>query len=162
MVNYAPVYVSVQRMRTGAGVAAGVGICPARGALEKPASLKVLFLGDNGHHRPAERFRQLQPVLAARGIDLTYTDKVDALDPEDARTATTACIVYANIDQDHAGAGEGPARLRRRRQGVRPAPLRVVLLPQLAEVHRAGRRPVPAARHRHVPHDRRRSRTTRS
>src|SRR5215467_961030 len=46
-----------------------------------PAPIKILFLGDKGHHRPAERFRQIQPVLAARGIDLTYTDKVEALNP---------------------------------------------------------------------------------
>ena len=40
------------------------------------APVKVLFLGDNGHHRPADRFAQLQPVLAPRGIELVYTDKV--------------------------------------------------------------------------------------
>ena len=27
-------------------------------------ALRVLFLGDNGHHRPAERFKQLQPAMA--------------------------------------------------------------------------------------------------
>src|SRR6266542_5237943 len=43
--------------------------------VEAAPRIKVLFLGDNGHHRPAERFRQLQPVLDKRGIDLTYTDK---------------------------------------------------------------------------------------
>jgi hypothetical protein len=40
---------------------------------EEPKRLKVLFLGDNGHHQPAVRYRQLEPVLAKRGIDLTYT-----------------------------------------------------------------------------------------
>src|SRR5438105_880066 len=49
---------------------------------DEPKPLKLLFLGDNGHHKPAERFRQLQPVLAKRGIDLTYTDKVEALSPK--------------------------------------------------------------------------------
>ncbi|MEE3220854.1 MAG: hypothetical protein VX257_11340, partial [Planctomycetota bacterium] len=39
-------------------------------------SIKVLFFGDNGHHRPAERFKQLQPVLARRGINLTYTNRL--------------------------------------------------------------------------------------
>ena len=34
-------------------------------AAEEP--LRVLFLGDQGHHRPADRFAQLQPVLAGRG-----------------------------------------------------------------------------------------------
>ena len=34
---------------------------------DEPKPLKLLFLGDNGHHRPNDRFRQLQPVLAKRG-----------------------------------------------------------------------------------------------
>ncbi len=65
----------------------------ATAADEKP--IKLLFLGDNGHHKPAERFRQLQPVLAKRGIDITYTDKVDALS---AKTLAPydGLIIYAN------------------------------------------------------------------
>src|SRR5262245_13294987 len=64
------------------------------GAAE-PKPLRVLFLGDNGHHRPAERFRQLMPVLAKRGIDLTYTDRVDALNPK-VLAGYDALIIYAN------------------------------------------------------------------
>jgi putative membrane-bound dehydrogenase-like protein len=59
--------------------------------------LKVLFLGDDGHHRPADRFAQLQPVLASRGIELVYTDKVADLDPA-VLSAYDALAVYANID----------------------------------------------------------------
>src|SRR5690349_3588834 len=62
---------------------------------EAPTPIKVLFLGDDGHHRPAERFRQLQPVLAKRGIDLTYTDKVSALSPQ-VLGPYDGLIVYAN------------------------------------------------------------------
>jgi putative membrane-bound dehydrogenase-like protein len=65
---------------------------------ERAKPLKILFLGDNGHHRPAERFRQLQPVLEKRGIDLTYTDKVEALDPK-VLAGYDGLIVYANIDR---------------------------------------------------------------
>ncbi|NDC54247.1 MAG: glycosyl hydrolase, partial [Planctomycetia bacterium] len=61
------------------------------------APLKVLFLGDNGHHRPAERFAQLQPGLAPRGIELVYTEKVSDLDPQ-VLAAYDALAVYANID----------------------------------------------------------------
>src|SRR5262249_17907004 len=65
-------------------------------AAQEPAKpLKILFLGDNGHHRPAERFRQLQPILAKRGIDLTYTDKADALDAKLLATYD-GLLVYAN------------------------------------------------------------------
>lgn len=64
---------------------------------ETPKPIKILFLGDNGHHRPAERFRQLQPVLAGRGIDLTYTDRADALNPQ-TLAGYDGLIVYANVD----------------------------------------------------------------
>src|SRR5262249_20918209 len=69
--------------------------CTLLVANEPSKPIKVLFLGDNGHHRPAERFRQLQPVLAKRGIDLTYTDKVEALDPK-TLASYDGLIVYAN------------------------------------------------------------------
>src|SRR5262249_48855670 len=71
----------------------GLSYTPLAAAEPKP--IKVLFLGDNGHHKPAERFRQLEPVLAKRGIDLTYTDKVEALDPK-LLASYDGLIVYAN------------------------------------------------------------------
>ena len=46
----------------------------------------MLFLGDNGHHRPGERAQQLLPALAPNGIDLFYTDRTSDLnDAELAR-----------------------------------------------------------------------------
>jgi type 1 glutamine amidotransferase len=57
--------------------------------------LKLLFLGDNGPHRPAERFRQLQPVMKERGIELTYSDKVDDLSP-DTLGKFDGLVIYAN------------------------------------------------------------------
>src|SRR5271166_4638121 len=62
-------------------------------AEEKP--IKILFLGDNGHHKPADRFRQLQPVLAKRGIDLTYTDRVEALSAK-TLAGYDGLMIYAN------------------------------------------------------------------
>jgi uncharacterized protein len=67
----------------------------ASAAAEAP--LKVLFLGDTGHHRPAERFAQLQPVLTPRGIELVYTENLSDLDPA-VLAAYDALAVYANID----------------------------------------------------------------
>jgi uncharacterized protein len=61
------------------------------------ARLKVLFLGDQGHHQPVERYRILQPVLAAHGIDVTYTDGAAALNAA-TLGKYDALIVYANID----------------------------------------------------------------
>src|SRR6266478_4558948 len=57
--------------------------------------IKILFLGDNGHHQPAARFRQLQPVLAGRGVDLTYTDQLTALNPK-TLGGYDGLLIYAN------------------------------------------------------------------
>jgi uncharacterized protein len=66
----------------------------------KPAerALNVLFLGDKGHHRPADRAAQLIPAMAGRGITVTYTEKL-----EDLNAATLAkydaLMIYANIER---------------------------------------------------------------
>lgn len=60
--------------------------------------LKILFLGDNGHHQPALRFKQLQPVLAERGIDLDYTDKVESLNAKNLANYA-GLVIFANQDQ---------------------------------------------------------------
>ena len=58
-------------------------------------AVKILFLGDAGHHKPVERFRQLQPAFDKRGIELVYTDKLDVLD---AKTLAPydGLMIYAN------------------------------------------------------------------
>lgn len=61
----------------------------------KPAKLKVLFLGDNGHHQPSARFKQLQPVFAKRGIELTYTEKLEDLNEKNLANFD-ALMIYAN------------------------------------------------------------------
>ena len=45
---------------------------------QTPERLSVLFLGDNGHHQPTRRAKEILPVLAKNGIDLFYT-----LNPDD-------------------------------------------------------------------------------
>ena len=57
--------------------------------------IKILFLGDNGHHQPNARFRQLQPVLEKRGIELSYTDAVDSLNPK-TLARYDGLLIYAN------------------------------------------------------------------
>ncbi len=64
-------------------------------AQDAPRPLKILFLGDNDHHRPAERFRELQPALAKQNIDLVYTDKTSALDPK-ILASYDGLVIYAN------------------------------------------------------------------
>lgn len=65
---------------------------------ESLAELNVLFLGDNGHHRPKARFEQLQPVMAKRGIKLTYTEDLGDLNLPKLRTYDSLAL-YANIDR---------------------------------------------------------------
>jgi putative membrane-bound dehydrogenase-like protein len=68
---------------------------PANRTLRAP--LKVLFLGDRGHHNPADRAAQLIPVLAGRGIDLTYTERLGDLNRENLGRFD-ALVIYANIN----------------------------------------------------------------
>jgi len=63
----------------------------------EPKPLKLLFLGDNGHHKPAERYRDLVKGLDSRKIDIFYTDKADALSAKNL-AGYDGLIVYANID----------------------------------------------------------------
>ena len=86
-------------------------------AAETP--IKVLFLGDNGHHKPADRFAQLQPVLAPRGIELVYTDKLSDLDPA-VLAAYDALAVYANIDTLPANAEAAVLDFVRNGKGLVP------------------------------------------
>ena len=66
-------------------------------AAEAPPKLKLLYMGDNGHHQPAVRFKQLQPVLKKRGIDLTYSDVMADLNAVTLKSYD-GVVVYANID----------------------------------------------------------------
>src|SRR5947199_1292590 len=77
-------------------LAALLGLLLAAPAVaQAPKPLKVLFLGDTGHHRPNDRYRQLEPVFAKRAIELTYTDKAEALSDK-TLAGYDALIVYAN------------------------------------------------------------------
>ncbi|MEZ6064595.1 MAG: ThuA domain-containing protein [Planctomycetaceae bacterium] len=60
--------------------------------------LQVLFLGDNGHHRPEDRFLQLEPVLAKRGIQLTYVADPDKVLNAETLAKYDGLLLYANID----------------------------------------------------------------
>lgn len=78
--------------------AAALGGQAAWAAKAKPAPiLKVLFLGDSGHHAPHERLRQMAPSMISRGIQLVYTEDVGSLTLENLRLYD-ALLVYADID----------------------------------------------------------------
>ncbi|MEZ5326228.1 MAG: ThuA domain-containing protein [Verrucomicrobiales bacterium] len=60
--------------------------------------LEILFLGDNGHHRPHARFKQMAAAMGARGINLTYTDSADDLNV-DTLGLYDGLIIYANTTE---------------------------------------------------------------
>jgi type 1 glutamine amidotransferase len=67
-------------------------------AVTAQAELKVLFLGDQGGHRPRERFDLVAPIFARRGIQLVYTEAMTDIRLENLRQYH-ALLVYANIDE---------------------------------------------------------------
>src|SRR5882724_7445530 len=64
----------------------------------KTPRLKILFLGDNGHHTPLLRLRDVYTTFARRGIDFTYTDRLQDLTPKNLKRYD-ALFVYANIER---------------------------------------------------------------
>jgi putative membrane-bound dehydrogenase-like protein len=60
--------------------------------------IEVLFLGDQGHHRPMERVPSLMAALGPRGINFTYTDNPDDLNPENL-ALYDALMIYANWNE---------------------------------------------------------------
>lgn len=61
------------------------------------ADLRLLFMGDRGHHQPARRFQELAPVLESRGIVLQYTERMEDLNAK-TLDGYDGLILYANID----------------------------------------------------------------
>ncbi|APZ93378.1 PVC-type heme-binding CxxCH protein [Fuerstiella marisgermanici] len=62
------------------------------------ADLNLMFIGDNGPHQPARRFQELAPVLADRGIEMKYTDRMEDVNPE-TLAQFDGVVLYANIDR---------------------------------------------------------------
>src|SRR5436190_13191701 len=59
--------------------------------------LEVLFLGDKGHHVPAERFPELLKGLGPMGVNLTYTDNMADINAANL-ALYDALMIYANTD----------------------------------------------------------------
>ena len=66
--------------------------------------LEVLFLGDEGHHKPAERIPQIMEGLGPRGVNFTYTADPDCLHDETLKNFD-ALMIYANIVKTPSGEG---------------------------------------------------------
>ena len=81
-----------------------------------PRRTEILFLGDNGHHRPIERVPQLMAALGNKGINITYTDKLEDLNADNLNRYD-GLLIFANWDSiakpqekallDYVSAGHG-------------------------------------------------------
>lgn len=70
----------------------------ALGAIQSaPPPVRVLFLGDQGHHQPRARHAELAPALARQGIELEYSEDLARISPA-GLAGKDALLVYANID----------------------------------------------------------------
>lgn len=67
----------------------------SRGAA--PRRVEILFLGDNGHHRPIDRVPQLMAALGNKGINITYTDKLEDINPDNLNKYD-GLLIFANWD----------------------------------------------------------------
>jgi uncharacterized protein len=70
---------------------------PVWGQVSNPRRLEILFLGDNGHHKPIERFSEIMPALGNKGINFTYSDKLEDLNLN-YLNKFDALMIYANWD----------------------------------------------------------------
>jgi uncharacterized protein len=70
-------------------------VAAASQTVEQDGRLRVLFLGDRGHHQPEARLHQVYGELGRARIAIDYAEKVEALTPE--RLALyDVLMVYAN------------------------------------------------------------------
>jgi putative membrane-bound dehydrogenase-like protein len=82
----------------------------------KPRRTEILFLGDNGHHKPIERVPEIMAALGSKGINFTYTDKLEDLNPDNLNKYD-GLLIFANWDSipkpqekallDYLSAGHG-------------------------------------------------------
>lgn len=107
--------------------------------------IEVLFLGDKGHHKPIERVPQLMAALGPKGINITYTDDLNDLNPK-TLGKYDALMIFANWDTLPAPA-EGIAGLCCIRQGLSAHPLCFLLFQEFQRIREACRRTILAPYH---------------
>ena len=71
--------------------------CAFSASAQKARRLEVLFLGDNGHHRPIERIPWIMSALGDKGVNFTYTDQLADLNLANLNKYD-ALMIYANWD----------------------------------------------------------------
>lgn len=64
---------------------------------QKARRIEILFLGDKGHHRPIERVPSIMSALGDKGVNFTYTDKLEDINLTNLNKYD-ALMIYANWD----------------------------------------------------------------
>lgn len=59
--------------------------------------LELLFLGDNGHHKPSDRYPTLQAYLGVKGMNITYTATLKDINTSNLNKYD-GLIIFANYD----------------------------------------------------------------
>lgn len=73
---------------------------------ESARKLEVLFFGDDGHHKPLERYKILKEAVGPMGIHLTYEKRMEALTAQNL-SLYDVVLIYANhqnINEDQLAA----------------------------------------------------------
>src|SRR3954464_6318443 len=50
-------------------------------AAQEVGTTRVLLLGDNGHHKPADFYKAIELALRKKNIEVVYTESLDDLNP---------------------------------------------------------------------------------
>ncbi len=85
-------------MRLLAAVVGFLGLAGSMSGAAEEARIKTLFLGDDGHHKPAQRASELIGPLAKAGIDMAYTEDLASLNSANL-ARYDALIIYANHEK---------------------------------------------------------------
>jgi len=99
-------------------VVACVFSCVIGSGLHAAEPLKLLFSATTATSA-GNAVAQLQPVLKERGIELTYSEKVEDLNAE-TLNKYAGLVIYANTTRHRSGARTSSPRLRCQRQGLIP------------------------------------------
>ena len=60
--------------------------------------IRILFLGDQGHHRPSDLYRVLEPAMKKYGIQIVYSEDVANSLTKQRLNEFDGLLIYANID----------------------------------------------------------------
>lgn len=79
----------------------GASFAFCQAPMDSPRRVEVLFLGDDGGHKPLERYRVIKQALGPQGINITFVEDLSKITRQNL-DLYDALIVYANHEQEKA------------------------------------------------------------